>query len=108
MLARVGAMLGYATLLGISPLHAAGLAAVVRWDSVCAEAAALAADAHRAVSAEQRLAAVYASRFWRVGAPLRWLCERLPVFARAFDARPWFGRESAHRRLGARVTPDNK
>jgi hypothetical protein len=82
LLARVGAMLSYATLLGTSPLHAAGLDPIVRWDAVCAEAAALAADARRAVSAEQRLAAVYGSRSWRVSAPLRWLCERLPMFAR--------------------------
>jgi len=81
LLSRIGAMLSYAVLLGTSPLHAAGLDPMVRWDAVCAEAAALATDAQRAVSAEQRLAAVYASRFWRVGAPLRWLCERLPVFA---------------------------
>jgi len=84
LLSRVGAMLGYATLLGTSPLHAAGLQPVVRWDAVCAEAATLAADARRAVSAEQRLAAVYASRFWRMSAPLRWLCERLPRFARGY------------------------
>jgi len=82
LLARVGAMLSYATLLGTSPLYAAGLNPMVRWDAVCAEAAALAVDAQRAVSAEQRLAAVYASRSWRVTAPLRWLCERLPEFAR--------------------------
>jgi hypothetical protein len=81
LLARVGAMLSYATLLGTSPLHAAGLDPIVRWDAVCAEAAALAADARRAVSAEQRLAAVYGSRSWRVSAPLRWLCERLPMLA---------------------------
>ncbi len=82
LLARVGAMLSYATLLGTSPLHAAGADPMVRWDAVCAEAAALAADAQRAVSAEQRLAAVYASHSWRVTAPLRWLRERLPGFAR--------------------------
>jgi hypothetical protein len=82
LLARVGAMLSYATLLGTSPLHAAGWQPVVRWDAVCAEAAALAADAQRAVSAEQQLATLYASRFWRVTAPLRWMCERLPVVAR--------------------------
>jgi hypothetical protein len=82
VLARVGAMLSYATLLGMSPQHTAGLQPMVRWDAVCAEAAALAADAQRAVSAEQRLAAVYASRSWRVSAPLRWLGECLRVLAR--------------------------
>jgi hypothetical protein len=82
LLARVGAMLSYATLLGTSPLHASCLAPMVRWDAVCAEAAALASDAQRTVSAEHRLAAVYASHSWKVTAPLRWLRERLPVFAR--------------------------
>jgi len=81
LLARVGAMLSYATLLETSPLHVAGLDPMARWDAVCAEAAALAADAQRAVSAEQRLAAVYASDFWTVTAPLRWVCERLPAVA---------------------------
>jgi hypothetical protein len=94
-LARVGAMLCYGTLLGTSPLHAVGLRPMVRWDAVCAEAAALSADAQRAVSAEQRLAAVYASRFWRVTAPLRWLCERLPVFARGvWWVRRWWSERS--------------
>jgi len=82
LLARVGAMLNYATLLAASPLHAGGLASAVRWDTVCAESAALAADAQRAVSAEARLAAVYGSRFWKVTAPLRWVCERLPALPR--------------------------
>jgi hypothetical protein len=81
LLARVGAMLSYATLLGTSPLHTSGLAPMVRWDAVCAEAAALASDAQRTISAEHRLAAVYASHSWKVTAPLRWLRERLPVFA---------------------------
>jgi hypothetical protein len=80
LLARLGAMLSYATLVGTSPVHAAGLDTIVRWDAVCAEAAALAEDARRAISAERRLAAVYESRSWRVSAPLRWLCERLPMF----------------------------
>jgi hypothetical protein len=82
VLARVGAMLSYATLLGTSPVHAAGLNPIVRWDAVCAEAAALATDAQRGARAEQQLAAVYASRSWRVTAPLRWLSKRLPVLAR--------------------------
>jgi hypothetical protein len=82
VLPRVSAMLSYATLLATSPLHAAGLQPMVQWEVVCAEAASLAADAQRAVSAEQRLAALYASRFWRASAPLRWLCQRLPVLAR--------------------------
>jgi hypothetical protein len=80
LLARVG--LSYATLLGTSPLHAFGLAPMVRWDAVCAEAAALAADAHRAVVAEQRLAQVYASHSWRATAPLRWLGRCLRAFTR--------------------------
>jgi hypothetical protein len=85
LLARIGAMLGYATLLATSPLHASDMAPTERWDAVCAEAAALAIDAGRAISAErradsaeQRLAAVYASHSWKVTAPLRWLRERLP------------------------------
>jgi hypothetical protein len=82
VLARIGAMLSYATLLGVSPQHTAAPQPMVRWDAVCAEAAALAADAQRAVSAEQRLAAVYASRSWRVSVPLRWLGELLRVLAR--------------------------
>jgi hypothetical protein len=89
LLARIGAMLSYATLLGTGPLHASDLAPMERWDAVCAEAAALAVDAQRAVSAErraasaeQRLAEMYASHSWRVTAPLRWLSERLPAFGR--------------------------
>lgn len=89
LLARIGAMLSYATLLGTSPLHASDLAPMEQWDAVCSEAAALAEDAHRAVSAEHRavsaeaqLAAVYASHSWRVTAPLRWLHERLSAFGR--------------------------
>ncbi len=82
LLARVGAMLSYASLLSTSPLHAAGLRPMVRWDAVCAEAAQLVAAAQRTASAEKQLAAVYASRCWRMTAPLRWMCERLPVIAR--------------------------
>ena len=82
MLARVGAMLSYATLLGTSPLHASGLGPAVQWDAICTEAAALAADARRGVIAEQRLAAVYGSHSWKMTAPLRWLSGRLPGLAR--------------------------
>jgi hypothetical protein len=87
LLARVGAMLGYASLLSTSPLHAFGLAATVHWDAVCAEAAALAADARRLVNAERELAAVYASRSWRATALLRWLSRRLQAFIRLVHKR---------------------
>jgi hypothetical protein len=82
LLARVGAMLSYASLLSTSPLHAFGLAATMRWDVMCAEAAELVAEAQRAVNAEQELAAVYASHSWKATAPLRWLSRRLQTLLR--------------------------
>jgi len=63
VLSRIGAMLGYATLLCASPLHAVGAQPPRCWEEVCPEAAAL--------------AAVYASRSWRLTAPLRWVGARL-------------------------------
>jgi hypothetical protein len=82
LLARVGALLSYATLLGTNPLHVMGMEPMIRWDEVCAEAAALLAHAQRAISAEQELAAMCASHSWKVTAPLRWLREHLPIGGR--------------------------
>lgn len=63
VLARLAAMLCYATLLGTSPLHVAG--------------ADLAGHAHDYGHEAAALAAVYASRSWRITAPLRWAARRL-------------------------------
>jgi len=63
VLARLGAMLAYATLLGTSPMHAVGFDPGLALEDTSREA--------------RLLAAVHASHSWRITAPLRWLSQRV-------------------------------